>query len=84
MTPTVQQTVTGPTVVINQELCKGCSLCVQVCAPEVLTIDEIFNHLGYHPVLYAGDGCTGCGVCFYACPEPGAIQVYKPPRRARG
>jgi NAD-dependent dihydropyrimidine dehydrogenase PreA subunit len=33
--------------------------------------------MGYHPSSYVGDGCTGCGICFYACPEPGAIAVYK-------
>jgi Fe-S-cluster-containing hydrogenase component 2 len=27
--------------------------------------------------MYVGEGCTGCGICFYACPEPGAIKVYK-------
>jgi MinD superfamily P-loop ATPase len=21
--------------------------------------------------------CTGCGICFYCCPEPGAITVYR-------
>jgi NAD-dependent dihydropyrimidine dehydrogenase PreA subunit len=33
--------------------------------------------MGYHPVEYIGEGCTGCGVCFYVCPEPGTIKVYK-------
>ena len=26
--------------------------------------------------LYGKD-CTGCGICFYCCPEPGAISVYR-------
>ena len=46
--------------------------------PEVLHISEALNHLGFHPAEYDGDGCTGCGVCYYACPEPGAIRVVKP------
>jgi len=75
--------VTGPTVIINQELCKGCQLCVNVCPTDVLFIEEGLNHMGYHPAGYEGEGCTGCGVCFYACPEPGAITVYKPPRKKR-
>jgi Fe-S-cluster-containing hydrogenase component 2 len=33
--------------------------------------------MGYHPAKYSGEGCTGCGVCFYTCPEPGAITVFK-------
>jgi ferredoxin len=26
---------------------------------------------------YAGAGCTGCGICFMVCPEPGAITVLR-------
>jgi Fe-S-cluster-containing hydrogenase component 2 len=28
-----------------------------------------------HPAQYTGEDCTGCGACFYCCPEPGAITV---------
>jgi 2-oxoglutarate ferredoxin oxidoreductase subunit delta len=30
-----------------------------------------------HPAQYTGHDCTGCGICFYCCPEPGAITVYR-------
>jgi 2-oxoisovalerate ferredoxin oxidoreductase delta subunit len=33
------------------------------------------NRLGYYAVTYQGSGCTGCGICFYVCPEPAAITV---------
>jgi len=79
----VIETILGPAIVIDQEQCKGCGLCVDICPQDVLEISEMLNHLGFHPAAYGGDGCTGCGVCFYACPEPGAITVYKPPRKAR-
>ncbi len=75
--------IVGPTVVIDPEMCKGCNLCTYVCAPEVLIVSESLNHLGFHPAEYVGEGCTGCGVCFYTCPEPGAIIVYKPPRKSK-
>jgi len=29
-----------------------------------------------------GDGCIGCLNCFYVCPEPNAIAVHVPDRRA--
>src|SRR5438067_347883 len=29
------------------------------------------------PMLDPGEGCTGCGICFYCCPEPGALKVYR-------
>jgi 2-oxoglutarate ferredoxin oxidoreductase subunit delta len=35
------------------------------------------NSYGVHPAKYTGEHCTGCGICFYACPEPGAITVYR-------
>jgi NAD-dependent dihydropyrimidine dehydrogenase PreA subunit len=25
----------------------------------------------------AAEDCTGCGICFYTCPEPGALTVSK-------
>jgi len=64
-------------VEINGELCKECLLCIEACAPDVLKVSDTLNKMGYHPVEYIGEGCTGCGVCFYVCPEPGTIKVYK-------
>ena len=64
-------------VTINPEECKGCSLCVEACVPKVLSLSQELNRCGYHPAIYSGTGCTGCGLCFCACPEPGAIRVFK-------
>ncbi len=38
---------------------------------------------GVHPARYTGEGCTGCGICFYCCPEPGAITVYRVTAKAK-
>jgi Pyruvate/2-oxoacid:ferredoxin oxidoreductase delta subunit len=64
-------------VVINANLCKGCSLCVLYCPPAVISMAGGLNPHGYHPATYAGAGCTGCAICFYVCPEPGTISVYR-------
>lgn len=69
--------LTDPKVVINPENCKACLLCVVSCPKGVLESSEGFNTMGYHPTRYKGSGCIGCGVCFYTCPEPMAITVYK-------
>ncbi len=66
-----------PLVVINENECKGCGLCVDICPQKVLVQKSHLNRMGYHPAGYLGEGCTGCGHCFYACPEPGAIAVYR-------
>lgn len=62
---------------VNSDECKGCLLCVGVCPPKVIAKTTKLNKQGYQPVAYSGAGCTGCGYCFYACPEPGAITVYR-------
>jgi len=64
-------------VQINLHLCKGCSLCVAACPPAVLVQSQFLNRQGYYAISYAGSGCTGCGICFYVCPEPGALTVRK-------
>jgi NAD-dependent dihydropyrimidine dehydrogenase PreA subunit len=47
------------------------------CPPSVLAQSRFLNRQGYYAVAYSGTGCTGCGICFYVCPEPGAITVRK-------
>lgn len=64
-------------ILINEDECKGCGLCVDACPTEVLSLSPSLNKFGYHPAKYSGEGCTGCGVCFYVCPEPGGITVIK-------
>jgi 2-oxoglutarate ferredoxin oxidoreductase subunit delta len=61
---------------IRVDECKGCELCVITCPVHCLKISDALNIMGYNPVLYSGQGCTGCGICFYVCPEPGALTVY--------
>jgi NAD-dependent dihydropyrimidine dehydrogenase PreA subunit len=46
------------------------------CPRNVLQLSARLNQMGYHPAEYLGEGCIACGICFYACPEPGAITVF--------
>ncbi len=62
-------------VVIAPHLCKGCTLCIAACPPGVLVQGSLLNRQGYYAVTYKGSGCTGCGICFYVCPEFGAITI---------
>lgn len=77
MSPKPTQMKSRGHVVIDFENCKGCGLCLEVCAPNALRVSTKLNRMGYHPAEYIGVNCTGCGVCFYICPEPSAITVYK-------
>jgi len=39
------------------------------------------NARGFFFVHLEKDGCVGCGACFYACPEPHAVEVHLPPAK---
>lgn len=66
---------TGDTPIIHRQLCKGCGLCVEHCPVSLLQIGATLNALGYAPAEVGPGECLGCAVCFYSCPEPGAISV---------
>ena len=66
-------------VVVDENRCKGCSLCTSACPQDVLSMaDDRLNARGYHPVEYrdAGGRCTGCGLCAVICPDV-CITVYR-------
>ena len=61
-------------LVIDGDECKGCGLCIEACPVHVIEFArDVINKQGYHPARYMGSGCN----CFYTCPEPGAITVYR-------
>ncbi|HXL01624.1 MAG TPA: 4Fe-4S binding protein [Candidatus Atribacteria bacterium] len=62
---------------INQEFCKGCGLCVNICPKKILTIEDNFNSKGYYPAtMIDEEKCTACGFCAQVCPDV-AISVYR-------
>ena len=69
---------TKPYPEINALECKSCSRCVVACPKHCIEIGKDLNARGYHSAVYLGEGCIGCGTCFYCCPEPNAIAVHIP------
>jgi 2-oxoglutarate ferredoxin oxidoreductase subunit delta len=64
-------------IIIDKELCKGCTYCVEACPLSVIEMEEQFNTKGYFPAFPAHlDQCTGCAICAQMCPEI-AIEVYR-------
>jgi 2-oxoglutarate ferredoxin oxidoreductase subunit delta len=62
---------------IQQELCKGCELCISFCPKDVIYVSDRLNASGYLPAAFNdNDECTGCAVCALVCPEV-AIEVYR-------
>ena len=65
-------------VVINEDRCKGCALCVDACPKDVLALAERkVNVHGYSYVeAIKSDDCIGCASCGIVCPD-GCITVYR-------
>lgn len=62
---------------IDQELCKGCEICIAFCPKGILCPSDKLNAGGYIPASFSNDsGCTGCAICAVVCPEV-AIEVYR-------
>jgi 2-oxoglutarate ferredoxin oxidoreductase subunit delta len=64
-------------VVINQELCKGCYLCIKACPVQVLGADTQPNSSGSYPSRALNiEKCIACGNCYTLCPDV-CIDVYE-------
>ena len=62
---------------IDPLACKGCARCVDACPQDILRMSDDYNERGYHFAECTGGDCTGCGLCYYTCPEPYAIRVHR-------
>jgi 2-oxoglutarate ferredoxin oxidoreductase subunit delta len=66
-----------PKLVIREERCKSCGICVAFCPKSCLEISQNLNSLGYRPACFKDvDSCTGCAICARMCPDV-VIEVWK-------
>ena len=68
-------------IIIDEDRCKGCGLCVSVCPKKILRLAEgRFNAKGYSPIeVFDADKCTGCAICAIVCPDV-VFAVYRQKR----
>lgn len=63
-------------IVIADDLCRGCGLCVAFCPRNTLRLAARFNRDGLRPVEYVDpDLCVGCGTCATMCPHVAIVRV---------
>ncbi len=65
-------------VTVNEDVCKGCGLCVHACPKGVLLLSpDRLNAKGYSPaIVQFAEKCIGCAMCGMMCPDS-AITVEK-------
>lgn len=58
-------------VIINEEKCKGCGLCVRACPKKILALStKKLNSKGYHPAEVTDmEACIACASCARTCPD---------------
>lgn len=58
-------------VVLHDDLCKGCTLCVKRCPTEAIRVREGKAHI-------IKDRCIDCGECIRVCPEHAKYAIVDP------
>lgn len=59
-------------VIFDNERCKGCELCVNVCPVDIIELSPRLNSKGYHySQVKEGtmEKCIACGFCGMTCPD---------------
>jgi 2-oxoglutarate ferredoxin oxidoreductase subunit delta len=69
------------TIIVNENICKGCEVCIPACPQESIGLSEHINSTGYRYAVLVQDNCTGCVNCALVCPEA-AITVYRQPKKS--
>ena len=55
---------------INENLCKGCEICIEFCPFTIFGKSDKLNRKGYYlPIVLIEDKCNGCRLCELLCPE---------------
>ena len=58
-------------VTFNENRCKGCGLCRDVCPKHIVVMPkDRINEKGFHPAtVIETDKCIGCAFCATICPD---------------
>jgi electron transport complex protein RnfB len=57
-----------PLALVKEEQCIACDRCPPVCFFDAIVMEQRPNHKYKRTAVIIPDHCTGCGLCFEACP----------------
>ncbi len=57
-------------ITVDENVCKGCSLCVEFCPKHIMKLKDSVNAAGYNTAHCIDESaCIGCGFCYTVCPD---------------
>jgi len=63
-------TVETPKIVIVEDLCKGCGICIDFCPAKILKAGSRMTKRGIiAPEITDPSKCTACLICQHYCPD---------------
>jgi 2-oxoglutarate ferredoxin oxidoreductase subunit delta len=61
---------TAREILIDDQYCKGCYLCISVCPKKIFTRGDKRSRAGYAmPRVTDLEGCIACRLCEMTCPD---------------
>ena len=66
-------------IVIDNNKCKACFLCMEECPKKLIKISNETNNLGNRVVEFSDTKgeCLGCAMCAKRCPDLAITEVYR-------
>jgi formate hydrogenlyase subunit 6/NADH:ubiquinone oxidoreductase subunit I len=72
-----------PVAQVVEHLCIACDRCPPLCFFDALVMEERRDHKHGRTAVVVTKNCTGCGLCFEACPVDAIIWVPDPAQQRR-
>ncbi len=64
-----------PIALVIEEKCIACERCPPVCFFDAIVMEERPKHPFQGTAVISPENCTGCGLCFEACPVEAIVWV---------
>ena len=64
-----------PLALVHEEKCIACDRCPPLCFFDALFMEARPDHPFKRTAVVVSDNCTGCGLCFEACPVDAIVWV---------